>query len=115
MNRVALAGRLLERLDAALVGELFDAGLLAGAKELAGREGHDSDNHTDDELELIENAFEYLIKKKYPPGCSKNQKRVIRRKAERLEERNGEIFYKKRGGSMVNLSIPCQLFCQHVY
>lgn len=73
------------------------------------------DNHTDDELELIENAFEYLIKKKYPPGCSKNQKRVIRRKAERLEERNGEIFYKKRGGSMVNLPIPCQLFCQHVY
>ena len=40
----------------------------------------------DDELALIENAFEYLTKKKYPPGCSKNHKRIIRRKAERLEE-----------------------------
>ena len=69
---------------------------------------HPAEKHIDDELELIENAFEYLIKKKYPPGCSKNQKRVIRRKAERLEERNGEIFYKKRGGSMVNLHIFCQ-------
>ena len=40
----------------------------------------------DDELALIENTFEYLTKKKYPPGCSKNHKRIIRRKAERLEE-----------------------------
>ena len=56
----------------------------------------------DDELALIENAFEYLTKKKYPPGCSNNHKRIIRRKSERLEEQNGEIFYMKLGGSMVS-------------
>ena len=32
------------------------------------------EEHTDNELELIENAFEYLVKKKYPTSCSKNQK-----------------------------------------
>ena len=63
----------------------------------------------DDELALIENAFEYLTKKKYPPGCSKNHKRIIRRKAERLEERNGEIFYKKRGGNMVSSYITTKV------
>ena len=31
----------------------------------------------DDVLALIENAFAYLTKKKYPPGCSKNHKRII--------------------------------------
>ena len=34
----------------------------------------------DDELAHIESAFEYLIKKKYPPGCSKNHKRIKSRK-----------------------------------
>ena len=41
---------------------------------------------SDDELALVESAFEYLTKK--VPGCSKNYKRITRRKAERLEERN---------------------------
>ena len=53
----------------------------------------------DDELALIENAFEYLTKKTCPPECDIH---VIRRKADKLEERNGEIFYKKRGGSTVS-------------
>lgn len=61
-------------------------------------------NDIDDELALIEKAFDYLTRKTYPPGCSKNDKRVIRRKAEKLEERNGEIFYKKRGGSTVSVT-----------
>ena len=50
-------------------------------------------NDVDDELALIEKAFDYLTRKTYPPGCSKNDKRVIRRKAEKLEERNGEIGF----------------------
>ena len=70
---------------------------------------NNSEKAIDDELALIENAFEYLIKKKYPPGCIKNHKRIIRRKAERLEERNGEIFYKKRGGSMVSSYITTKV------
>ena len=62
---------------------------------------HDPEKNTDEELTLIENAFEYLTKK-YPPGCSMNYKRIIRRKAEGFEEQNGEIIYQKRGGSMVS-------------
>ena len=43
----------------------------------------------DNELALIENAFEYLTKKTYPPGCTKkNDKQVITRKANKLD---GEI------------------------
>ena len=61
-------------------------------------------NDDDDELALIDKAFEYLTRKTYPQGCSKNDKRVIRRKAEKLEERNGEMFYKKRGGSTVSVT-----------
>ena len=61
-------------------------------------------NDVDDNLALIEKAFDYLTRKTYPPGCSKNDKRVIRRKAEKLEERNGEIFYKKQGGSTVSVT-----------
>ena len=69
-------------------------------------------NDVDDELALIEKAFNYLTRKTYPPGCSKNDKRVIRRKAEKLEERNGEIFYKKRGGSTVSVTYMC-MACMH--
>ena len=47
-------------------------------------------NDNDDELALIEKAFEYLTRKTYPQGCSKDE-RVIRRKAERLEEKNGDV------------------------
>ena len=61
-------------------------------------------NDVDDEVALIEKAFEYLTRKTYPPGCSKNDKRIIRRKAEKLEERNGEIFYMKRGGIAVSVT-----------
>ena len=37
------------------------------------------------ESELLEKVLEYCIKKSYPCGASKNEKRVIRRKAERFE------------------------------
>ena len=40
-------------------------------------------NDVDNELALIEKAFDYLTRKTYPPGCSKNDKRVIRRKTEK--------------------------------
>ena len=64
-------------------------------------------NEVYDELALIEKAFDYLTRKTYPPGCSKNDKRVIRRKAEKLEERNGEILYKKKGGNTVSVTDMC--------
>ena len=52
------------------------------------RRDYNQQNKMDDELALIENAFEYLTKKTYPPGCPKN---VIRRKAGQTDcEQKGE-------------------------
>ena len=49
------------------------------------------------ESELLEKVLEYCIKKSYPCGASKNEKRVIRRKAERFEvTSDGEVLYKKK-------------------
>ena len=54
------------------------------------------------EIALVEKAYLYLTKATYPEGTSKNEKRSIRRKAERLKEQNGELYYKKRGGVEVS-------------
>ena len=35
---------------------------------------YDPEKNTDEELTIVKNAFEYLTKKKYLPGCSKNYK-----------------------------------------
>ena len=51
------------------------------------------DQQTDSDLKLIEHAFYYITEKKYPPECTKNNKRSIRRKAEKLNVVNGELFY----------------------
>ena len=57
------------------------------------------------------------------PICTlpKNEKRSIRRKAERLTGRNGELYYKKRGGREVadrctvcNLCTDMNLICRSV-
>jgi hypothetical protein len=54
------------------------------------------------DIALVENAYLYLTKGAYPDGATKNEKRSIRRKAERLKEVNGELYYKKRGGAEVS-------------
>ena len=53
------------------------------------------------EEELVQKAFLYLKDKTYPEGCTKNEKRCIRRKAEKLVERNGVMYYKKKDGAEV--------------
>ena len=63
-------------------------------------------NDVDDELALIEKAFNYLTRKTYSQNAVRTI-RVIRRKAEKLEERNEEIFYKKRGRSTVSVTEMC--------
>ena len=50
----------------------------------------------DTEVALVENAYAYLTEKKYPDGCSKNEKRTIRRKAEQMAVRDGVLYYKKK-------------------
>ena len=53
------------------------------------------------ESELLKNVLEYCIKKLYPCGASKNEKRIIRRKAERFEvTSDGEVLYKKNGSKV---------------
>ena len=64
-------------------------------KPIDGKQQKEESQHHEDELDLIEKAFIY------PEGCSKND-RSIRRKALRLEEHDGEIYYKKRGGIVVS-------------
>ena len=59
------------------------------------------DQQTDSDLKLVEHAFYYITEKKYPPECTKNDKRSIRRKAEKLNVVNGELFYKKKDGNEV--------------
>ena len=69
----------------------YSSTIISGEQEDAATDPEEQDNVTtivninsenpekaiDDELALIENMFEYLTKKKYPPGCSKNHKRII--------------------------------------
>ena len=59
------------------------------------------DRETDSDLKLVEHAFVYLTDKIYPPGCTKNEKKSIRRKAEKLTIISGELYYKKKDGNEV--------------
>ena len=45
---------------------------------------------------LMEDAILYLQKQRCHDGCSKNEKRIIRRKAMRFTLSNGELFYTKK-------------------
>ena len=45
---------------------------------------------------LMEDATLYLQKQRYCDGCSKNEKRIIRRKATRLTLSNGELLHTKK-------------------
>ena len=47
-----------------------------------------------EEEDLIDKACVYLLEHRYPDG-SGNAKRIIRRKAETLAVRDGEVFYMK--------------------
>ena len=59
----------------------------------------------DDCGDLIEKAYVYLTEKRYPDDCEKNEKRIIRKKAQKFVVRDGELQYKKsvrgRDGSKV--------------
>lgn len=50
--------------------------------------------------------LEYCVSKSYPSGASKNEKRVIRRKAERFEiTSTGEVLYRKNGSKVCNVTV----------
>ena len=48
----------------------------------------------DVETDLVDEAYRYITTKTYPPGCTANKKRTIRKKSQKFEVRDGEIFYK---------------------
>ena len=55
-----------------------------------------SELEVDLEQKLVEDACTYLSTKQYPSSVTtKNEKRSIRRKAEKLVIRKGVIFYKR--------------------
>ena len=49
----------------------------------------------------MQKAVDYITKAIYPPGASKNDKRVIRKKAAKFSMQDGQIFYAKKGGKKV--------------
>ena len=48
-----------------------------------------------EEMGLVNQAAAYLLSGSYPDGCGDNMKRSIRRKANKLSIRNGEVFHLK--------------------
>ena len=62
---------------------------------------------TDQEQKLIEDACTYSTTKQYPSRVmTKNEKRSIRRKAEKLVIKHGTIFYKKDGREVGYFYLP---------
>ena len=56
--------------------------------------------------DLVDKVIHYCVYKRYPAGATKNEKRIIRRKAERFEvSDSGELFYLKRSGQKVSVFI----------
>ena len=56
----------------------------------------DLDTNPDDKRDLIEIVYAYLVTKQYPENVKKNEKRTIRRKANRFEVIDGELYLNKK-------------------
>ena len=51
-----------------------------------------------EDIDLLEKDLQNCNDKSYPPGASKNEKRVVQRKAKRFEITSaGEILYQRKG------------------
>ena len=61
-------------------------------------------SHSMDEEEntLMQDAILYLQKKTYRVGLSKNEKRIVRRKAEKFSLKTGELLYTKKDKTKVD-------------
>ena len=46
--------------------------------------------------DLFQEAYLYLTKHRYPPGCENSRKRSIRKKAGKFVVRDGVMFFKKK-------------------
>ena len=50
--------------------------------------------------DLVEEAYEYLVRNVYPVGASVAHKRCIRRKAQKFVVKDGEMYFKKKKGKI---------------
>ena len=56
-----------------------------------------------EDIDFLEKVLQYCNDKSYPSGASKNEKRVIRRKAERFEITSaGEILHQRKAIRCIN-------------
>ncbi len=70
--------------------------------EVASMEG--TMNSESGEVDLIEKAYIKLTWGIYPEGSTKNEKRVIRKKASTMDVIDGVLHYKKKNGKRVSSS-----------
>ena len=70
------------------------------------------DNDQEAEVALVEKAYCYLTNKTYPASCTKNDKRSIRRKSEKLVVKDGVLYFKKKDGSEVR--VAAVIYCMYV-
>ena len=47
-------------------------------------------------VDLVKEAYQYLMDKTYPNGMTENRKWAIRNKAKKFIIKDGELFYKKK-------------------
>ena len=70
------------------------------------------------EVNLLDQACTYATSKEYPLNATKNEKRIIRRKADQLIVRNGEAREEERAIrflSYIIIAIPnCVLYSFHI-
>jgi len=64
-----------------------------------------SEDDSETDYKLIEDACSYVTNKTYPAGVDKNRKRVIRRKAQKMVVKHGEVYYKKKKAEVCNLNL----------
>lgn len=62
------------------------------------------------EADLVEEAVVYISEKKYPDSCTANRKRQIRKRAEKFELRDGELYYRSgKSGQVSTILLRCVL------
>ena len=59
--------------------------------------------------DLIEQACIYLMEKTYPEGCTLNRKRQIRKRAEKFNIVNGELYYAPKDKQVAICVFPHRL------
>lgn len=78
----------------------------------------EKEHDSEEEGDIMENAYVYLTEKRYPDGCTANTKRAIRRKASKFEVRNGELLYlkckKMKDGTKANHLDYCNTVVCHI-